>query len=256
MPPRHCWDGGLRSALRQVIPSRWPVSCFGTFGGNLTILGGNALPDASNGTVILPNDSNAYIGNTIISHGHFANYCRWRFGRFAVQHASRSTMVYWTSIRRPNITSAHGFDVRQRQQHGRDRWLQTFTTIAAVSGSGTLTKTGVGTLGSGRRRHLWHQPSCRKVILQALNPNALGTGTITMNGGQLPMLDNTAAQGTIALSQSSYNQDVFGAECGLIDGSPSGGYVRPAWTVPTAMSCIKPARSSRLRRARVCRQAV
>ncbi len=90
----------------------------------------------------------------------------------------------------------------------------TVTINAALTGTpqaaptGTLTKTGTGVLALGAVNN-YGDTNVNTGTVQALNPRALGAGKVTLNGGQLALLDALPAQGTIALTSNSFNQDTI-----------------------------------------------
>ncbi len=193
---------------------------FGTSSANLTIQGANTLPATSNGAVILPNNSNAYLGNTIVNSGTLQITSDGALGGQLSSTVTINNAILDINPTAP-VTSAHGLILGNAASTVEIDGANSFTTIAAATGSGTLTKTGTGILGLGGV-NTYGATVVSQGNLQALNPNALGSGKITMNGGQLTMLDNTAAQGQIALSSSSYNQDVIWGGGELINAPSTG----------------------------------
>ena len=86
-----------------------------------------------------------------------------------------------------------------------------FTTYAGViSGSGSLTKLGIGTLVlSGSNSHSGGT-TVSNGSLQVSNANALGTGGLTVNGGSLDFNDNSVSVGALSGTGGSLTNSGIG----------------------------------------------
>ena len=73
----------------------------------------------------------------------------------------------------------------------------------------TLNKTGTGVRGLGERQFMHVVSIITQGTLLTMNPLALGTGQIKMNGGQLAIDGGSGSQQTIPIAAASFNQDVI-----------------------------------------------
>jgi autotransporter-associated beta strand protein len=84
---------------------------------------------------------------------------------------------------------------------------KTLTIPTAITGTGALTKTGSGTLAlTSNSSYSGGTTDSAGVITVSVAANPLGTGTVTLAGGNLSLLGN---QGPVPVALTGFNQDVI-----------------------------------------------
>ena len=180
------------------------------------------------GTTILGNATNAYQGATTVTGGNLLQISA--DGDLGSNLGSVVTVNAGTLDFSPvaSYATTHSVVIGNAASVIEvDGSTNTVTINSSVSGvpqaspTGTLTKTGTGVLALGGSNN-YGATNVNTGVLQVLNPNALGTGKVTLNGGQLSLLNGSPAQGAIALTSNSFNQDTIWGGSELI-GLPSAG---------------------------------
>ncbi len=176
---------------------------------NGKVLGGsgNTLTKAGTGTMSLASTSNTYLGSTTVNSGTLQISADGSLGANPSSTVTVNAAILDIN-QGANNQSTKALVLGSANSAIQVDGVNTFSFASTVTGAGTLNKTGTGTLalsGAGS----YSATIVAQGTLQISNPQALGTGQVKMNGGQLSILGGSGSQQTIPLAAASFNQDVI-----------------------------------------------
>jgi autotransporter-associated beta strand protein len=156
---------------------------------DLSIAGAGGVTQAGSGTTVLAK-SNSYIGGTTLGGGAVVIGNNNALGSGAVTVSSASSLI--AGVANLSTTNAMALNAATTIDTAANRW----TNAGALSGTGSLTKIGSGTLTLSGTSASYSGASTVNAGAMQVTGN-LGTGTVTVNNGAA--LSGTGTVGGVAL---------------------------------------------------------